>query len=172
MGKNISGCVGGREALPSASDDPGLCDKDGEGNLEPVRQELILRGSKGPDWSSIPTVDVWAQLGRKNPRDQTNEEWWRDYDSWLENEGRQRPVPEPKPRQISSSKPSNPNLAHGLQATNLDRNTLVGRFRYLGHRTTNKGRLVLDFEHINTGTRVACFSMYRSKVEGMVRNIV
>ena len=62
-----------------------------------------------------------------------------------------------KPRQIDSEKPRNSRLVQGVQAAILDIKTLTGRFDYVGHRTTTSSRLVLEFEHLDTGTIVPMF---------------
>lgn len=48
-------------------------------------------------------------------------------------------------------------VANGKPAPAPPAETLSGAFRYLEHRTTTKGRLVLDFVHEDTGQVVSLF---------------
>ena len=97
-------------------------------------------------------------MAKKLPEDQSNEEWLRDYDdepvadypsstlaerNRVEPPGMSRSVPDKK--------------LYVVPSTNSNNQILTGEFLYREHRTVPRGRLVLEFMHVETGKCVVMF---------------
>lgn len=63
-----------------------------------------------------------------DPKTQTNREWLAEFDCVI-----------------------------GEPAKYAPKNTVIDQFRYIDHRTTKTGSLVLEFEFINQGKKAVCF---------------
>ena len=91
----------------------------------------------------------------KRPQDQTNEEWLAEYSYYMEKYNRASDKSE-SPVQVSSEIvtqiPQNKNTGNTEQS-----------FHYLGHRTTRRGSVAMEFESLDGRIRCTCFFNVRLK---------
>jgi hypothetical protein len=95
----------------------------------------------------------------KRPEEQTHEEWLHDLDAASGDSdvpGR-APAPDLDSRQTESRKPADRRRSQGIPADIPPGDAAIQEFRYRGHRTTCKARLVLEFEHVETGIVAVMF---------------
>ena len=130
-----------------------------EPGLEIPERKFVREKSDNPRGVGLSSSQDCEPKKKKPPEQQTREEWLNDYEvaSGNSDTPTRAPVSNIDSRQTESRKPVDRRRSQGVPADIPPGDKLIGEFHYRGHRTTRHSRLVLEFEHVETGTVVVMF---------------